>query len=109
VDSSVAGLGGCPYAAGASGNVATEDVLYMVKDLGIQTGVDMSSIVETAAWVTRLLGRQPASRVSNALLRKQKQQESSSDATEPFIPQAEKQACVFDHLPDCQHKDRPTL
>ena len=67
VDSSVAGLGGCPYAPGASGNVATEDVLYMLNGLVIQTGVDLAALVETGRWISDRLGRSPASRASNAL------------------------------------------
>ena len=67
-DSSVAGLGGCPYAAGASGNVATEDVVYLLKGLGIDCGVNLERLVETAAWISAELGRPPASRVSRALL-----------------------------------------
>ena len=69
-DSSVAGLGGCPYAAGASGNVATEDVVYLLNGLGIDCGVDLDSLVDTAAWISNELGRPPAARVSRALLAK---------------------------------------
>jgi hydroxymethylglutaryl-CoA lyase len=69
-DSSVAGLGGCPYAAGASGNVATEDVVYLLNGLGIDCGVNLDNLVETAAWISQELGRQPASRVSRAMLAK---------------------------------------
>lgn len=58
VDSSVAGLGGCPYAKGASGNVATEDVLYLCQGLGIDTGVDMDAIVEVGDWICHELGKQ---------------------------------------------------
>ncbi len=67
VDSSVAGLGGCPYAKGASGNVATEDVLYMLNGMGIEAGVDLDKIVETAWFIAEKLGRRPASKVSVAL------------------------------------------
>ena len=66
VDSSVAGLGGCPYAAGASGNVATEDVVYMLNGLGVSTGVDLEMLVETGRFISDALQRQPASRVSLA-------------------------------------------
>ena len=69
-DSSVGGLGGCPYAAGASGNVATEDVVYLLNGLGIDCGVDLDHLVDTAAWISHALGRPPASRVSRALLAK---------------------------------------
>ncbi|MCP4327365.1 MAG: hydroxymethylglutaryl-CoA lyase [Alphaproteobacteria bacterium] len=67
VDSSIAGLGGCPYAEGASGNVATEDVLYMLDGLGIVTGVDLAKLVETGWFISDFLGRDPVSRVSLAL------------------------------------------
>eukprot|EP01113_Clastostelium_recurvatum_P016986 TRINITY_DN1989_c0_g1_i1.p1 TRINITY_DN1989_c0_g1~~TRINITY_DN1989_c0_g1_i1.p1 ORF type:complete len:388 (-),score=68.55 TRINITY_DN1989_c0_g1_i1:65-1228(-) len=67
IDSSVSGLGGCPYAVGATGNVATEDVLYMLKDLNIQTGVDLDKVKEIGFWISALLGRKPVSRVANAL------------------------------------------
>ena len=66
-DASVAGLGGCPYAKGASGNVATEDVVYLLNGLGIDSGVDLISVVETAVWVSAQLGRAPASNVAKAL------------------------------------------
>ena len=67
VDTSVAGLGGCPYAKGASGNVATEDVLYMLNGLGIQTGVDLNKLVQTSHWITTQLGRSNGSKVALAL------------------------------------------
>jgi hydroxymethylglutaryl-CoA lyase len=69
-DSSVAGLGGCPYAAGASGNVATEDVVWLLKGLGIDTGINLDTLVDTGEWITGVLGRQPASRVARAMLAK---------------------------------------
>lgn len=65
-DSSVAGLGGCPYARGASGNVATEDVLYMLSGLGIKTGVDLDAVIGAGRFISRALGRAPASKVSLA-------------------------------------------
>ena len=65
-DASVAGLGGCPYAAGASGNVATEDVVYMLHGLGIETGVDLRRLVEIGRWICGVLGREPASKVNKA-------------------------------------------
>ena len=71
-DSSVAGLGGCPYAAGASGNVATEDVLYMLHGLGIETGVDLNSIVETGEWICAILKREPGSKAGRAIAAKRK-------------------------------------
>jgi len=67
IDSSVAGLGGCPYAKGASGNVATEDVLYMLNGLDIETGVDLPSLVQTGDYIARQLGRNSQSKVANAL------------------------------------------
>ena len=67
VDSSVAGLGGCPYAKGASGNVASEDVLYMLNGLGIETGVDLASLVEAGRFICAELGKAPVSKVSLAL------------------------------------------
>jgi hydroxymethylglutaryl-CoA lyase len=69
VDSSVAGLGGCPYAPGATGNVASEDVLYMLNGLGIETGVDLALLVDTGRFISDLLGRPPVSRASRALFR----------------------------------------
>jgi hydroxymethylglutaryl-CoA lyase len=65
-DASVAGLGGCPYAAGASGNVATEDVVYMLNGLGVRTGVDLKRLVEIGRWICSVLGREPASKVNKA-------------------------------------------
>lgn len=69
-DSSVAGLGGCPYASGASGNVATEDVVWLMQGLGIETGVDLDRLVDTAAWISTELGRAPASQATRAVLAK---------------------------------------
>ena len=69
-DSSVSGLGGCPYAAGASGNVATEDVLFMLQGLGIETGVDLERIVETGEWICSILGREPGSKAGRAIAAK---------------------------------------
>jgi isopropylmalate/homocitrate/citramalate synthase len=67
VDSSVAGLGGCPYAKGASGNVATEDVLYMLDGLGVRTGVDLKAVVTAGAWISSVLERPNASKVGQAM------------------------------------------
>ncbi|MCC8255314.1 hydroxymethylglutaryl-CoA lyase [Vibrio campbellii] len=67
VDSSVAGLGGCPYAHGASGNVATEDVLYLCQGLGIETGVDLELLAKAGWMISEELNRQPTSKVSMAL------------------------------------------
>jgi isopropylmalate/homocitrate/citramalate synthase len=67
IDSSVSGLGGCPYAKGASGNVATEDVVYMLQGMGIQTGVDIQKVIEAGRFISTYLGRMPQSRVNLAL------------------------------------------
>jgi hydroxymethylglutaryl-CoA lyase len=69
-DASVAGLGGCPYAAGASGNVATEDVIYMLHGLGIETGVDLDKLVETGIWISSVLKRSPGSKAGRAIAAK---------------------------------------
>ena len=71
-DASVAGLGGCPYAAGASGNVATEDVVWLLDGLEIESGVNLERLIDTAAWISEQLGREPASRVARALLAKRR-------------------------------------
>ncbi len=68
LDSSVAGLGGCPYAQGASGNVASEDLLYMLDGLGIETGVDLKALAAAGGFITGYLGRPPQSKVARALL-----------------------------------------
>ncbi len=70
IDSSVAGLGGCPYAKGATGNVATEDVVYMLHGMGIETGVDMDKLLEAGRFISDFLEREPVSRAATALLRK---------------------------------------
>jgi hydroxymethylglutaryl-CoA lyase len=66
-DSSIAGLGGCPYAKGATGNVATEDVVYLLHGLGIRTGLDLDRLVDTGQWISGFLGRKSLSRVGNAM------------------------------------------
>jgi hydroxymethylglutaryl-CoA lyase len=63
-DASVAGLGGCPYAQGASGNLATEDLVYLLQGLGFDTGVDLAALTDTARWISGQLGREPASRMA---------------------------------------------
>ena len=70
-DTSVAGLGGCPYAKGATGNVATEDVVFMLNGLGIETGIDLDALVQAGGYISDVLGRPPVSRVGKALLIKQ--------------------------------------
>jgi hydroxymethylglutaryl-CoA lyase len=67
IDSAAGGLGGCPYAPGATGNVATEDVVYMLEGLGVATGVDMTKLVEATNEISKLIGRPPLSRVAAAL------------------------------------------
>jgi hydroxymethylglutaryl-CoA lyase len=69
-DASVAGLGGCPYAKGATGNVATEDVVFMLRGMGIDCGIDLDALVDAGAFISGVLGRQPVSRVGRALLAK---------------------------------------
>ena len=69
-DASVAGLGGCPYAKGATGNVATEDVLFLLDGLGIETGVSIDGVIDAADFISGVLGRKPVSRSANALLAK---------------------------------------
>ena len=66
-DASVAGLGGCPFAVGATGNVATEDVLWLLHGLGIETGVDLEAVAEIGSWISDTLGRPNASRAGRAL------------------------------------------
>jgi hydroxymethylglutaryl-CoA lyase len=68
--SSVAGLGGCPYAKGATGNVATEDVVYLLHGMGVETGIDLDALVDAGAWISEQLGRPTGSRVARALLAK---------------------------------------
>jgi len=70
IDSSVAGLGGCPYAKGASGNVATEDVVYMLNGLGIETGIDLDKLVDAGAYISEFLKRENNSKVARAVLAK---------------------------------------
>jgi hydroxymethylglutaryl-CoA lyase len=69
-DASSAGLGGCPYAKGATGNVATEDVVFMLHGMGIQTGIDLDKLVDAGAFISEVLGRAPVSRAGKALLTK---------------------------------------
>jgi hydroxymethylglutaryl-CoA lyase len=69
-DASVAGLGGCPYAKGATGNVATEDVVFMLNGLGIDSGIDLDALVDAGAFISGVLERAPVSRAGKALLAK---------------------------------------
>jgi hydroxymethylglutaryl-CoA lyase len=75
-DTSVAGLGGCPYAKGATGNVATEDVVFLLQGLGIDCGVDLDALVDAGDFISRVLGRKPVSRAANALLAKRVREEA---------------------------------
>jgi hydroxymethylglutaryl-CoA lyase len=68
--SSIAGLGGCPYAKGATGNVATEDVVYMMQGMGIDTGIDLDALIDAGAFISQALGRPPNSLVARATLNK---------------------------------------
>jgi hydroxymethylglutaryl-CoA lyase len=79
-DTSVAGLGGCPYAKGATGNVATEDVVFMLDGLGVETGIDLDRLVDAGAAITRVLGRPPVSRVARAILARRASAEAASCA-----------------------------
>jgi hydroxymethylglutaryl-CoA lyase len=72
IDSAAGGLGGCPFAPGATGNVATEDVVYMLEGMGVKTGVDMSKLLAATNEITALIGRAPASRVATALNARQR-------------------------------------
>ena len=72
-DTSIAGLGGCPYAKGATGNVATEDVLFMLHGMGISTGIDLDKLVDAGAFISGVLGRPPISRAGKALLTRREQ------------------------------------
>jgi hydroxymethylglutaryl-CoA lyase len=69
IDSSVAGLGGCPYAPGASGNVATEDLVYMLDGLGMETGVDLGKVAAAGAFISARIGRPTASKAAQALMK----------------------------------------
>jgi hydroxymethylglutaryl-CoA lyase len=71
-DASVAGLGGCPYAKGATGNVATEDVVYLLHGMGIDTGIDLDALIDAGAYISEQLGRPTNSRVARAVLAKRK-------------------------------------
>ena len=75
-DSSVAGLGGCPFAPGASGNVATEDVVYLLHGLGIKTGIDLIAVARTGDWISRHLGRANAACAGKALLAAKKEDDA---------------------------------
>lgn len=78
-DSSVAGLGGCPFAPGASGNVATEDVVYLLQGLGIETGIDLMAVAKTGDWISRHLGRPNAARAGKALLAAEREDDTHGE------------------------------
>ena len=86
VDSSVAGLGGCPYAKGATGNVATEDVIYLLHGLGYETGVDLDRLIDVGQFITHALKREISSKVARALLCK-RQETSEPTKTSRTIEQ----------------------
>ena len=73
-DSSVAGLGGCPFAKGASGNVATEDLVYMLHGMGLQTGIDIFKLTQAGSFICDVLKRPSSSKAGTAILAKRKQQ-----------------------------------
>jgi hydroxymethylglutaryl-CoA lyase len=70
IDSSIAGLGGCPYAHGASGNVASEDLIYMLEGMGIETGIDLEKVLDTSLFISKALGKEPASKLGKVEFRK---------------------------------------
>lgn len=84
VDSSVAGLGGCPFAKGATGNVATEDVVYMLHGMGIRTGVDIMKLIDAGTFICKALNKQTSSKVGTALLSKSPSSQTLS--TNNFCP-----------------------
>lgn len=69
-DTSVSGLGGCPYAPGASGNMATEDAVYMLEGMGVKTGIDLGLLLDASFYISDQLGRPPQSRAARAMLAK---------------------------------------
>ena len=85
-DTSVAGLGGCPYAKGATGNVATEDVVFMLDGLGVETGIDLDRLVDAGAAITRVLGRPPVSRVARAILARRAAAQAAGAAASACAP-----------------------
>ena len=79
-DAATAGLGGCPYAPGASGNLATEDLLFMLRGMSVETGVDLRKASEAGAWIADALGRQLPGRVHRAFLAERAQEAARSSA-----------------------------
>jgi hydroxymethylglutaryl-CoA lyase len=86
IDSAVAGLGGCPYAPGAAGNVATEDVVYALQGCGVSTGVDMAALLEAGTYICEALGKQPSSRAARALLAKRQLQQQQQQQQQQGSP-----------------------
>ena len=86
LDASVAGLGGCPYAPGATGNVSTEDLVYMLHGMGVETGVDLDRLVDTGAWICEALGRPVGSRTARAMLARRAARASDADGARAFVP-----------------------
>lgn len=82
VDSSVAGLGGCPYAKGATGNVSTEDVVYMLHKSGYETGINLDKLIDVGNWISGELKRSNSSFVGTALTIKKNSESSTSSASE---------------------------
>jgi len=79
-DTSVAGLGGCPYAKGATGNVATEDVVFMLQGMGIETGIDLDRLIDAGKYISDFLGRKPNSRAATAILTKRGNEQACAAA-----------------------------
>lgn len=82
IDASVSGLGGCPYSPGATGNVASEDVVYMLHKLGYKTGIDLEKLVETGEWISNSLGRRNESRVGRAIAARMAQARNKKEKVE---------------------------
>jgi hydroxymethylglutaryl-CoA lyase len=82
IDSSVAGLGGCPYSPGATGNVATEDVVRLLHSLGYKTGIDLQQLSATGDWITKEIGRTNESRVGRAIMARIRQAQRSAVAAQ---------------------------
>ena len=80
IDSSLAGLGGCPYSPGATGNVPTEDVVYALHKLGYETGIDLDKLVEAGSWLCETLGVRNESRVGRAIWARRKAEEAKQKA-----------------------------
>lgn len=97
VDSSVAGLGGCPYAAGATGNVATEDVLFMCQGMGIETGVDIDKVIDVGQDICAFLGKRNESNVANAMLSKRAAVKAADEKRRAVEAQAREKTAAAEH------------